>query len=357
MNPQEQVCHNPQCWVYGRVGEGHIVIHSQREQRYRCKRCAQTFSATKDTPFYRLHHPQALMIVVATLLAFGCPVQAIVAAFGLDERTVADWQRRAGRQCQQMHTHLVQAGQVPLGQVQADELRVRVVGGVVWLAMAVSVASRLWLGGTLSVHRDRRLIGRLLDQVRACGSVARVLLASDGLISYPRQALRRFRQAMHTGRRGRPPLVLPAGVLIVQAIKRYTKRRVREVERRIVRGSEEAVAAVLTATQGKRTAVINTAYIERLNATFRARLAVLVRRSRAAVRQVVTLEAGMWLVGTVYNFVCPHHSLDRQTPAQAAGVTDHRWTVAEMLRYRVPLPVVKRRGRRPHWLREVAHAA
>ena len=35
MNPQEQVCHNPQCWVYGRAGEGHIVIHSQREQRYR----------------------------------------------------------------------------------------------------------------------------------------------------------------------------------------------------------------------------------------------------------------------------------------------------------------------------------
>ncbi len=39
MNPQEQVCHNPQWWVYGRAGEGHIVIHSQREQRYRCS-CA-----------------------------------------------------------------------------------------------------------------------------------------------------------------------------------------------------------------------------------------------------------------------------------------------------------------------------
>lgn len=65
----------------------------------------------------------------------------------------------------------------------------------------------------------------------------------------------------------------------------------------------------------------------------------------------------MWLVGTVYNFVSAHRSLDGQTPAQAAGVTDHRWTMAELLTFRVPLPAVKRRGRLPHWLREIAHAA
>ena len=47
MNPREQCCHNKECWAYGRRGEGHIVIHSQREQRYKCQRCGQTFSATK----------------------------------------------------------------------------------------------------------------------------------------------------------------------------------------------------------------------------------------------------------------------------------------------------------------------
>jgi hypothetical protein len=357
MNPRQQVCHNPQCWVYGRAGEGHIVIHSQREQRYKCKRCGRTFSATKDSPFYRLHHPQTLVIIVVTLLAFGCPVQAIVAAFGVDERTVADWQWRAGRQCEGVHQHLIAAGGVTLGQVQADELRVRIVGGVVWLAMAVSVASRLWLGGVVSTTRDRRLIGALLAWVAACGAVARVLLCTDGLVSYPRQALRCFRQAVRTGRRGRPRLVLSAGVLIAQAVKHYAKRRVRAVERRIVRGSAAAVAAVLTTTQGKETAVVNTAYIERLNATFRARLAPLVRRSRALVRQVATLTVGMWLVGTVYNFCTPHRSLDGQTPAQAAGLTDHRWTVHDLLIFPVPLPPVKRRGRPPNWLREMAHAA
>lgn len=357
MNPQEQVCHNPQCWVYDRVGAGQIVIHSRREQRYRCKRCGKTFSTTTDTALYRLHKPHALVVIVVTLLAYGCPVQAIVAAYGLDERTVADWQRRAGRQSQRVHRHLVEAGQVTLGQVQADELRVRAVGGIVWLAMAISVTSRLWLGGVVSARRDRALIGTLLARVATCGTVAALLLCTDGLISYPRQALRRFRQSVRTGGRGRPRLILPSGVLIAQAIKRYRQRRVRAVERRIVQGSEGAVAAALTATQGKATAVINTAYIERLNATFRARLAPLVRRGRALVRQAATLEGGMWLVGTVYNFCTPHRSLDGRTPAQAAGLTDHRWTVHELLTFPTPLPLVKRRGRPPHWLRELPNAA
>ena len=295
-----------------------------------------------------------------TLLAHGCPVQAIVAAFGLDARTVADWQRRAGDQCQRVHRALVQAGQVNLGQVQADEVRVRVVGAVgerrtVWMAMALSVVSRLWLGGVVSTSRDRRLIHALLTQVRACGAVTTLLLCTDGLSSYPRQAARVFRQAVRTGRRGRPHLVLPDGVLVAQVVKQYAKLRVMAVAQRVVRGCRGAVAATLLTTQG--TATINTAYIERLNATFRARLAPLTRRGRATVHQQGTLIAGMWLVGVVYNCCTPHRSLAGQTPAQAAGLTDHRWTMHELLNHRVPLPTLKRRGRPPIWLRELRHAA
>ena len=58
----------------------------------------RTFTATKGTALYRIHKPHLPVVTVVTLLAWGCPVQAIVAAFGLDERTVAAWQRRAGRE-------------------------------------------------------------------------------------------------------------------------------------------------------------------------------------------------------------------------------------------------------------------
>lgn len=232
MNPQAQFCHNPACWAYGRAGEGHIVIHSQRERRYRCRRCARTFVATRGTALYRAHKAATVAVQVVTLLAHGCPPQAIVAAFGWDERTVVRYQQEAGAQCRRVHEHVVQAGRVELGQVQADELRVRVVGGVLWVAMALTVASRLWLGGVVSAHRDTPLIRRLLARVRACGPTAALLLCVDGLCRYVSQARRIFRAAVRTGAPGRPRLVLPEGVLIAQVVKQYARRRVAGVARR-----------------------------------------------------------------------------------------------------------------------------
>jgi transposase-like protein len=371
MDPRQQFCRNRACRAYGRRGEGHVVIHSRAERRYQCKRCRRTFAETAGTALYRLRTARDEVVLVVTLLAYGCPVQAIVAAFGLDERTVARWQARAGAQARRVHEHLVQAGQVELGQVQADELRVRIVGGVLWLASAIAVPSRLWLGGVVSATRDRALIRALLDRVRACGPVRAVLLCTDGLASYPSEALRRLRLPVRTGRRGRPRSYLATGLLIAQVVKRSVQRRVTAIERRVVRGTAEAVSAALAVTQGRATAVINTAYIERLNATFRARLAPLSRRTRAGVHRRDTLDAGMWLVGAVYNLCRPHRSLrhprqdspsparrwTERTPAQAAGLTDHAWSVHELLAFPVPGVGIKRRGQLPKWLRDAARAA
>jgi hypothetical protein len=139
---------------------------------------------------------------------------------------------------------------------------------------------------------------------------------------------------------------------------------------RAVRGTADAARARLVATQGNVAAVINTAYIERLNATCRARLAPLARRARATARLTATVAAGMWLAGTGYTFCWPHRSLRQRRPtglsgdkwvarppAQAAGLTDHRWSRHEPLPVRVPPAPVKRRGRPPRWVREVARAA
>jgi transposase-like protein len=97
VDPTQAFCHNPLCPARGQPGLGNIKVHSHKERRFRCTTCRKTFAASTGTPFYRLHKAHALLVLVVTLLAHGCPLQAIVAAFGLDERTVADWQALAGR--------------------------------------------------------------------------------------------------------------------------------------------------------------------------------------------------------------------------------------------------------------------
>src|SRR5918992_4595001 len=157
MDPPGQFCHNPDCSDRGQRGRGNIRIPSRKEPRYCWSSCGRTFAATTGTPFYRLRTATDVVTGVLTLLCQGCPLQAIVAAFGFDERTVAQWQARAGEHCQEVHQHRVERGQVELGQVQADELWVKRVGQRLWMAMALAVPSRLWLGGVLSPHRDRAL--------------------------------------------------------------------------------------------------------------------------------------------------------------------------------------------------------
>ena len=359
MDPHTQWCHNHRCRAYGRLGEDHVVIHSQKERRYQCKRCRRTFTETRDTPFYRMHKPKWLVVAVVTLLAHGCPLQAIVAAFGIDERTVARWQRESGSQCKRVHEHMVEAGRVRLLQVQADEIRVKAVGGIYWLASALEVRSRLWLGGVVGHSRDRHLIRSLLIRVRCCGPVESVLLVTDGLSSYLSQALHVFREPLHTGEVGRPRLVLDAGLMIAQVIKRYERRRVVEILRRVLVGAEAEVISRVIGTQRSIQALINTSYIERLNATFRARVAPLVRRTRAGAHKQCTLEWGMWLVGGCYNLLWTHRSLgEERTPAMAAGLTDHRWRMEELLTFPVPPAELPRwRGRKPRWLLEIECAA
>lgn len=131
--------------------------------------------------FEGLRTSTELIVIVVTLLAFGCPVQAIVQAYGLDERTVASWRDGAGKQCQRVHQAIVEQGQLDLVHGQADEIRVKARGMVVWMGLAVMVSTRRWLGGVVSRTRDTSLADRLLQQVRACCQAAcAVLICTDG---------------------------------------------------------------------------------------------------------------------------------------------------------------------------------
>jgi transposase-like protein len=363
MDVAEHFCPNPHCPSLGQLGQGNLSVHSKKEGRLRCKTCRKTFAVTTLTPFYGLKTEWQLVSIILTLLAFGCPTQAIVKAYGFDERTIAAWLDRAGSHTQKVHQALVVKGQLEVGQVQADEIYVKGVGFRAWMALALMVSTRLWLGGVVHLKREKALADTLLKLVVACcAPFALVLVLVDGWKAYPKAIIRAFRtpQPRAKGQRGRPRKVAWPGLMLGQVIKRKVKGRLLEVERRILKGEAAEVAYHITASGGGN--VLNTSYIERLNATFRQRLAVLCRRTRQGAKKLVRVERGMWLIGCVYNFCQPHLSLRRYnwrrdngkwaefTPAMASGITNHIWSIRELLWYRVPPPAYvppKKRGRPP----------
>jgi transposase-like protein len=130
MDPTRTFCPHLACAARGQTGQGNIGIHSRKEQRFLCTECRKTFTATNGTACYRLRTAAETVSLVVTLLAHGCPLQAIVVAFGDDERTVASWLARAGVQGQAVQEQLVEQPR-DLGQVQADEIRVKTQGRIV----------------------------------------------------------------------------------------------------------------------------------------------------------------------------------------------------------------------------------
>lgn len=140
-------------------------------------------------------------------------------------------------------------------------------------AMAVMVSSPPWSGGVISTSPDTAPIRRLVGLVGACAPPGYPLsVVADGLITYVKAFGRAFRSKQYTGRVGAPRLIGWPKVVIGQVVERYEPRGVVDVERRPKRGSCRRLRSLLDRTRG-RGGVLNTAYIERSNATFRARLA------------------------------------------------------------------------------------
>jgi transposase-like protein/IS1 family transposase len=351
-------CPNMECPSRGQIGQGNIVSHGSKRPRGKCKTCGKTFSIRKGTAFEGIRKPEELFMIVVLLLAYGCPIQAIVHAFGLDERTVASWQYRAGKHCETVHKEKIERGILDLIHVQADEIWIKMRGKVVWVAFAMMVQTRLWIAGQVSERRDSNLIDRLMEQVRrCCKAMTALLICTDGFAAYPKSIMRAFREKVKNPYGiGAPRKEVWPRLYIGTVIKYTVKRRVTEVARRMSHGQWRKAKKLIKLSKGGKK--LNTSFIERLNGTFRERLASFTRKCRHAASKIETVHAGIYLIGCTYNFCFFHHELSKPkkkggygypcTPAMASGITDHLWSVKELLTYKIPPPpllVPKKRGR------------
>jgi IS1 family transposase len=219
-----------------------------------------------------------------------------------------------------------------------------------------------WGGG--SPQRTRGLADGLRRRVRrGARAGCRVLVITDGWRAYPKAILRAFRTNVpRAGRVGRGAVQVSETLGLAVVIKHTTHRGapVVSLTRRILRGTAAFVTQQLTASHGG--LWLNTAYIERLNATFRKRLAILTRRCRHAAKRQEAIHAAVFLWGTIYNFCRVHQALRlpnfdpphlprwrHQTPAMASGLPDPVWSIHHVVTFRVPPPFLppKRRARPP----------
>ena len=144
-----------------------------------------------------------------------------------------------------------------------------------------------------------------------------------------------------TGKPGRPrksERIIDADLDYATVHKTRHGSQVVNVERKVVYGSEESVNARLMNSPSH---TINTAYIERSNLDWRLWDAHLARKAPTIARSMDWLKAKFAICVSCYNLIRPHETLSRcedrkfrpKTPAMAAGVTDHKWTFAELLAY------------------------
>lgn len=222
--------------------------------------------------------------------------------------------------------------------------------GTIWVWIAFAPEHRLILAlvvGPRTQETAHEVVGRTATVL--AGPLP--LFASDGLDHYRVALFERWHLEVpyaRTGRRGRPrnPARHPRPDLrYVQVVKRREGRRLVEVSRRVVFGKAEEIPRE----------AICTSLLERLNLTMREDNAPLSRKTLAFGKDEDELRAHLALYVAYYHFVRPHLSLraplpvpipvrgrtsrrwQRRTPAMATGLTDHVWSLRELLTHRCPI--------------------
>jgi hypothetical protein len=212
----------------------------------------------------------------------------------------------------------------------------------------------------LSHERSEQEATHFLSKFKAQTDGTAPFFTSDQLPAYVAALIANYSSAEpEPPKRGRgrprkePKRVVDTNLRYAQVDKQREGGRVVAVTRHIVFGSEEAIVQILAADAcGSQ---INTSYIERDNLTSRQSNGRLVRKTLSHSKKQEYLQYHLDLEDAIYNFVRPHGALKcklrspaahgrrwmQRTPAMAAGLTDHIWSLEELLSYRLPFHPAK----------------
>jgi hypothetical protein len=362
-------CPNADCRYFGITDDRiHALVgcggHGRHEyiRDLKCQACHTKFSVRYGTVLYRLKTPARRVGEILSALAEGLSVGAAVRVFGHGEFTIRTWLTRAGLHAIALHEHLFQ--NLKLLHVQLDELCTKTRQGADALWVWFAIDARTKIIAVLKVGSRTQPIAHAVVHalVNVLAPDCRPVFTSDGLKLYFYALTAHFGSWVETSGRQTQQWQVRAGLLYGQLTKHYRRRRLVRVERRALLGSLDQLAAALRSCGESGT--IQTAFVERLNSlapparagvTVRQAVTALTRRTWGIAQSPAELLLHLQWWRAYYHFTRPHTSLDEplaeprvrggrrlpqrrrpRTPAQAVGVSDHRWTIVELLSY--PLP-------------------
>jgi IS1 family transposase len=334
--------------------------------------CQSTFSARQGTAYFDIHTDERIYTIATRALAEGNSLRGTGRIVGIDKDTVCDWLDKSGRHCRAVTTYLF--NNLHITECQLDELwsfvrkkearlsaleKILMLYGDAWVWIAFAPEWRLVPAFVIG-KRVQENADLLIERLKAvsCGFIP--FFTSDQLAHYPNALLNGYGIPEiildipgKRGRKPKPKLLPPSNLLYAQVVKRRQRGRVVEVTRKVIFGDETAIQTCLTVSTTSRT--INTSFVERNNLTCRQSNGRLSRKVLSFSKDLTWMEKHLWLSLAYYHFVLPHSSLAQllpepqltrgsgsskklqlTTPAMKAGITDHVWTMEELLSYRVP---------------------
>jgi len=372
----QHFCPSPDCAYQGWVGLGNLCANGHPSggpwRQLHCTSCGGYFQETHGTPLHGKRVAPEKLVWAVGALAEGLGLRAVARVFEVDPNTVLLWLVEVADHAtafSRYFLHDVRVTQVQLdelfallsavkaGAVSEAEAITRLSRSPQWVWTAIDPVTKLLLTidvGDRTLAMAQRVVHQVV-QVLAPGCVP--LFLTDGFKEYATALLTHFGQWVQPPRRqdqGPAPkprwMPLP-GLLYAQVIKTVRQRRLVRVRHRVVFGTLEAVQQVLVVCGWQ----INTAFIERVNLSIRQHVAAVGRRVSTLCKAEDGIRQQLALYHCYYNFCLPHASLRQllpqsepthgsgstkrwrlQTPAMAAGLTDHVWTLREVLLFRVP---------------------
>jgi IS1 family transposase len=369
-------CPNPDCAYRGWVGWGNLRANGHPNggpwRQLLCVVCRGYFLETLGTIFHGKRASVELIVRVIACLAEGLGIRGTARVFEVDPNTVLQWLVEAADQLRAFSQHVLH--DVRVRQVQLDELFAllsAVKDGAVseadaierlermaqWVWVAMDPESKLLLGLDVG-DRTLAMAQRFVHQVaQVLAPDCAPLFLTDGFREYVTALLTHYGRWVQPARRQdkgpapKPRWMPQPQLLYAQVVKTVRRRRLVAVQHRVVFGSLEAVNHVLAPLGWH----INTAFVERLNLTIRQHVAAVGRRVSTLCKGEDGLREQLAVFHCYYNFCLPHASVCRPlpqpeftngggstkqwqpcTPAMAAGLTDHVWTLREVLLFRVP---------------------